>query len=90
MGALALLRCGVGPGPLSAPYREAPKHTLGENLFAVHIGPTLRQVRARDDVTVVSARSRYWPFLAETVVKAPGIREVATWNLLLVLRRCPP
>ncbi|WP_407696820.1 class I SAM-dependent methyltransferase [Streptomyces dysideae] len=66
------------------------KHTLGENLFAVHIGPTLRQVRARDDVTVVSARSRYWPFLAETVVKAPGIREVATWNLLLILRRCPP
>ncbi|MET9388805.1 class I SAM-dependent methyltransferase [Streptomyces sp. NPDC006624] len=66
------------------------KHTLGENLFAVHIGSTLRQVRARDDVTVVSARSRYWPFLAETVVKAPGIREFATWNLLLLLRRCPP
>ncbi|MEV3973545.1 class I SAM-dependent methyltransferase [Streptomyces sp. NPDC050698] len=66
------------------------KHTLGENLFAVHIGPTLRQVRARDDVTVVSARSRYWPFLAETVVKVPGIREFATWNLLLILRRCPP
>ncbi|MFI6434313.1 class I SAM-dependent methyltransferase [Streptomyces sp. NPDC050759] len=69
---------------------KAAKHTLGENLFAVHIGPTLRQVRARDDVTVVSARSRYWPFLAETVVRAPGIREVATWNLLLILRRCPP
>jgi SAM-dependent methyltransferase len=66
------------------------KHTLGENLFAVHIGPTLRQVRARDDVTVVSARSRYWPVLAEAVVKAPGIRELATWNLLLILRRCPP
>ncbi len=65
------------------------KHTLGENLFAVHIGSTLRQVRARDDVTVVSARSRYWPFLAEAVVKAPGIREFATWNLLLILRRCP-
>lgn len=66
------------------------KHTLGENLFAVHIGTTLRQVRARDDVTVVSARSRYWPFLAEAVTKAPGLREFATWNLLLILRRCPP
>lgn len=63
------------------------KHTLGENLFAVHIGPTLRQVRARDDVTVVSARSRYWPFLAETVVKVPGLREFATWNLLLLILR---
>jgi SAM-dependent methyltransferase len=65
------------------------KHTLGENLFAVHIGPTLRQVRARDDVTLVSARSRYWPFLGEAIVKVPGLREVATWNLLLILRRCP-
>ncbi|MFE6807922.1 class I SAM-dependent methyltransferase [Streptomyces sp. NPDC057681] len=67
-----------------------PKHTLGENLFAHHIGPTLRQVRARDDITVVSARSRYWPFLAATVAKVPGVREFATWNLLLILRRCSP
>ncbi|GGZ36991.1 SAM-dependent methyltransferase [Streptomyces inusitatus] len=65
------------------------KHTLGENLFAVHIGPTLRQVRARTDVTVVSARSRYWPFLAGAVTRVPGLREFATWNLLLILRRCP-
>ncbi|MEV6653193.1 class I SAM-dependent methyltransferase [Streptomyces sp. NPDC051219] len=63
------------------------KHTLGENLFAIHIGPTLRQVRARDDVSVVSARSRYWPFLAEAVTRVPGLREIATWNLLLILRR---
>ncbi|GAA0641128.1 class I SAM-dependent methyltransferase [Streptomyces thermocarboxydovorans] len=65
------------------------KHTLGVNLFPVHIGTTLRQVRARDDVRIVSARSRYWPFLTETVVKAPVLREFATWNLLLILRRCP-
>nr|WP_145872123.1 class I SAM-dependent methyltransferase [Streptomyces capillispiralis] len=65
------------------------KHTLGENLFAVHIGPTLRQVRARDDVRIVSARSRYWPFLTRAVVRVPGLREFATWNLLLILRRCP-
>ncbi|WP_405728776.1 class I SAM-dependent methyltransferase [Streptomyces sp. NBC_00028] len=64
------------------------KHTLGENLFAVHIGPTLRQVRARDDVSVVSARSRYWPFLASAVTRVPWLREFVTWNLLLVLRRC--
>ncbi|AKH86610.1 SAM-dependent methyltransferase [Streptomyces sp. CNQ-509] len=66
-----------------------PKHTLGENLFAIHIGPTLKAVRARDDVEVVAARSRYWPFLAEAVVRVPGVREFATWNLLLILRRCP-
>ncbi|WP_320778120.1 class I SAM-dependent methyltransferase [Streptomyces sp. CRN 30] len=65
------------------------KHTLGENLFAVHIGPTLRLVRGRGDVRVVAARSRYWPFLARAVVKVPVLREFATWNLLLILRRCP-
>ncbi|MDJ1130602.1 class I SAM-dependent methyltransferase [Streptomyces iconiensis] len=65
------------------------KHTLGENLFAVHIGPTLRQVRARDDVQLVTARSRYWPFLAGAITRVPGLREFATWNLLLILRRCP-
>ncbi|WP_431045488.1 class I SAM-dependent methyltransferase [Streptomyces sp. P1-3] len=64
-----------------------PKHTVGENLFPLHIGPTLRQVRDRDDVSVVCARSRYWPFLAEAVTRVPGLREVATWNLLLILRR---
>ncbi|MER6047441.1 class I SAM-dependent methyltransferase [Streptomyces sp. BHT-5-2] len=65
------------------------KHTLGENLFAVHVGRTLRQVRARDDVTVLTARSRYAPFLAETIPRLPGVREIATWNLLLILRRLP-
>ncbi|MDT0377355.1 class I SAM-dependent methyltransferase [Streptomyces sp. DSM 42041] len=68
--------------------REA-KHTLGENLFAVHVGPTLRQVRARPDVRIVSARSRYWPFLPGAITRVPLLREIATWNLLLILRRCP-
>lgn len=83
----------LGAERARARYRRrtgrAAKHTLGENLFRVHIGATLRQVRARDDVRIVSARSRYWPFLTETVVKVPGLREFATWNLLLILRRCP-
>ncbi|MFZ4140562.1 class I SAM-dependent methyltransferase [Streptomyces griseoincarnatus] len=83
----------LGAGRARARYERRTgrpaKHTLGENLFAVHVGPTLRQVRARDDVRIVSARSRYWPFLPETVVRVPGLREFATWNLLLILRRCP-
>ncbi|MER5969491.1 class I SAM-dependent methyltransferase [Streptomyces sp. NPDC002055] len=65
------------------------KHTLGENLFPIHIGPTLRQVRDRRDVSVVAARSRYWPFLPNAVTRVPGLREIATWNLLLILRRSP-
>ncbi|MFI9374420.1 class I SAM-dependent methyltransferase [Streptomyces parvulus] len=64
------------------------KHRLGENLFAIGVGATLRQVRGRDDVEIVSARSRYWPVLPEVVPRVPGLREFATWNLLLLLRRC--
>ncbi|MGP4004024.1 class I SAM-dependent methyltransferase [Streptomyces sp. 8N706] len=65
------------------------KHTLGENLFPIHIGPTLRHVRGRSDVSVIAARSRYWPFLPDVVTRVPGLREIATWNLLLILRRSP-
>ncbi|WP_406865032.1 class I SAM-dependent methyltransferase [Streptomyces sp. HUAS MG47] len=67
---------------------RAAKHRLGENLFAIGVGPTLRHVRGRDDVEVVSARSRYWPVLPELVPRLPVVREFATWNLLLILRRC--
>ncbi|MZD06973.1 methyltransferase domain-containing protein [Streptomyces sp. SID5785] len=84
----------LGAGRAQARYRRrtgrAPKHTLGENLFVHHVGPTLRHVRARDDVTVLAARSRYWPFLAGAVTRVPAVREIATWNLLLILRRCAP
>ncbi|MFD4137507.1 class I SAM-dependent methyltransferase [Streptomyces sp. NPDC058572] len=64
------------------------KHRLGENLFAIDVGSTLRHIRGREDVDIVSARSRYWPVLPEVVPRVPGLREFATWNLLLILRRC--
>ncbi|OEJ24364.1 SAM-dependent methyltransferase [Streptomyces agglomeratus] len=68
---------------------RSAKHTVGENLFPIHIGTTLRQVRTRADVELVTARARYWPFLPAVVPKIPLLREFATWNLLLILRRCP-
>ncbi|MFB7041584.1 MULTISPECIES: class I SAM-dependent methyltransferase [unclassified Streptomyces] len=68
---------------------RAAKHRLGENLFVIGVGPTLRRVRDRDDVEIVSARSRYWPVLPGAVTRVPVLREFATWNLLLLLRRCP-
>ncbi|KAA6222063.1 class I SAM-dependent methyltransferase [Streptomyces albofaciens JCM 4342] len=83
----------LGAGRARTLYRwrtgRTAKHTLGENLFALHIGPTLRHLRSRDDVRIVTARSRYAPFFAETIPRLPVVREVATWNLLLILRRLP-
>jgi SAM-dependent methyltransferase len=64
-----------------------PKHVVGRSLFRVHIGPVLRHVRERGDVQVLDARPRYYPAWTRPLVRVPGIRELATWNLLLILRR---
>jgi SAM-dependent methyltransferase len=64
-----------------------PKNRPGTGLFPLHVGPTLRGVRARSDVVVLAAQPRYYPRWARLVLRVPGLREVVTWNLLLVLRK---
>ena len=53
----------------------------------VHIGPTLRLVRSLRGVEIVDALPRYYPRWCRPVVRIPWLREVLTWNLLLILRR---
>jgi SAM-dependent methyltransferase len=69
--------------------RKLPKNRPGTGLFPVHVGPTLRLVRSRQDVAVLAAQPRYYPRWCRAVLTVPGLREVLTWNLLLVLRRLP-
>jgi len=64
-----------------------PKHEVGVNLFRVHVGPVLRALRARPDVVIVAARPRYYPRWCGFLVRVPGLREVATWNLMVIMRR---
>jgi SAM-dependent methyltransferase len=66
--------------------REA-KNRFGETLFPVHVGRTLRLVRSLADMELVDAGARYHPSWARGVVRLPGLRELATWNLELLLRR---
>jgi SAM-dependent methyltransferase len=68
-------------------HRREPKHECGVNLFPVHVGPMLRALRARPDVEIVEARPRYYPRWCRWLVRLPGLREVATWNLMLIMRR---
>jgi hypothetical protein len=56
-------------------------------LFPLHIGAVLKMMRGRNDVEVVSARPRYYPAWCRPLLLIPGLREIATWNLLLILRR---
>jgi hypothetical protein len=68
-------------------HRRQPKHECGVNLFPVHIGPVLRALRARPDVSIIEAGPRYYPRWCRPLVRLPGLREVATWNLMLIMRR---
>ena len=67
-------------------YQRKPKHKVGASLYPLHIGAVLRMLRARDDIEVIDARPRYYPTWCRPLVRVPGVREVATWNLMLVLR----
>jgi SAM-dependent methyltransferase len=64
-----------------------PKNRYGDTLFPVSVARGLRWARAHPAVRVVAATPRYHPRWASWVVSVPGLREVATWNLLLVLLR---
>ena len=68
-------------------YGRAPKNRVGTNLFRVSVADGLRWARRQPDAELLDARPRYYPRWARHVVAVPGLREVATWNLLLVLRR---
>lgn len=68
-------------------HGKLPKNRVGASLFPVHIGPVLRMMRERSDVEVVSARPRYYPAWCKVLLYIPVLREVITWNLLLILRR---
>jgi SAM-dependent methyltransferase len=68
-------------------HHRQPKHRLGANLYALHVGQTLRLMRSRGDVEVVDALPRYYPRWCRGLLRIPGLREVATWNLLLIMRR---
>ncbi|GAA4948769.1 class I SAM-dependent methyltransferase [Streptomonospora halophila] len=64
-----------------------PKNDFGRTMFAVSAAEMIRWVRARPDAEVVDMLPRYLPRWAKPVVRVPLVREVVTWNLLLVLRK---
>jgi SAM-dependent methyltransferase len=67
-------------------HGHPPKNVYGESLFAVTVADALRWARGFPGADLVDARPRYHPSWARPLVRVPGLREVATWNLALVLR----
>jgi SAM-dependent methyltransferase len=64
-----------------------PKNKYGAGLYPVHVGQMLREARSRSGVTVLDALPRYYPRWCRPILALPGLREIVTWNLLLVLGR---
>jgi SAM-dependent methyltransferase len=65
---------------------EPRKNVPGDALFPVHIGKTLADVRRRPRLRLVDARPRYYPS-QRWIVAVPGLRELLTWNCVLLLER---
>ncbi len=68
-------------------HGHEPKNRFGESLFAVTVRDGLRWAERQPGVSLVAALPRYHPRWARWVLRVPGVREVVTWNLALVLRR---
>jgi SAM-dependent methyltransferase len=68
-------------------HGRKPKNVFGESMFALSVGQVLSLIRQRSDVTVVEARPRYYPRWFRPLIFLPGLRELLTWNLLVILRR---
>jgi arabinofuranan 3-O-arabinosyltransferase len=70
-------------------HGRRPKNDYGVSLFPTTVAQMLRWKDAAvrsGAVTVVDVLPRYHPRWARGVVRVPALREVLTWNLLLVLR----
>lgn len=66
---------------------KRPKNEYGESLYKTSVAQMLRWLRAQQGVDVVDVLPRYHPSWARWVVRVPAVREVATWNLLIVMRK---
>lgn len=63
-----------------------PKNEFGATLFPVSVAAALRWAKTTPSGTLLRAYPRYHPWWARGVVRIPLVRELVTWNLMLVLR----
>lgn len=70
-------------------HGHRPKNDYGRSLYACSIGRVLAHVARAERaglVDVVEILPRYHPAWARWVIRVPGLREVVSWNAVVVLR----
>ncbi len=68
-------------------HGHEPKNKFGESLFPVTVGDGRDWARRQRAGDVVAVIPRYNPWFARWLTAIPIVREVITWNLVIVLRR---
>ena len=71
-------------------HGSRPKNDFGTSLFACSVGSMLRWSKAaerRGDVHRVAVLPRYHPWWAQWIIRVPLVREVLSWNAMIVLER---
>ncbi|MCD6640033.1 MAG: class I SAM-dependent methyltransferase [Nocardioides sp.] len=68
-------------------HGHEPKNRFGESMFGVTVSDGLRWSRRQDGGEVVDVFARYNPGWSQFLLRIPLLREVTTWNLVIVLRR---
>lgn len=64
-----------------------PKNRYGVNMFPTSVHAGLQWAENHPDAWLIDAFPRYHPDWASGVLALPGAREVATWNLTMLLRK---
>jgi SAM-dependent methyltransferase len=70
-------------------HGKRPKNVYGESMFPASVRDGLRWLRTRPDLEVLDLRPRYLPRWTTVLLRIPGLRELVTWNLWIVVRRLP-
>jgi SAM-dependent methyltransferase len=68
-------------------HGHPPKNVYGESLFPVTAADGLRWADRQTGAVVVRKLPRYLPRWSWWILHVPGVRELVTWNLALVLRK---
>lgn len=68
-------------------HGHEPKNRFGESLFGLTVHEGLAWARRQQDGRVLAVGPRYNPRWAHWLTRVPLVREVLTWNLVIVLER---
>jgi hypothetical protein len=68
-------------------HGHEPKNRFGESLFPVTVKAGFDWARHQTEADVLGIIPRYNPRFAHWLTRVPVVRELVTWNLVIVLQR---